>query len=36
MEHGAAGPIAYIKVGKDLSAKTTAFIKNIVHHMSMH
>jgi hypothetical protein len=34
MKHGAAGPLACIKVGKDPSAKTTAFVKNIVHHLN--
>jgi hypothetical protein len=34
MNHGAAGPLACIKVGKDSSAKTTAFMKNIMHHLN--
>jgi hypothetical protein len=34
MKHGAAGPLACIKVGKDPSAKTSALVKNIVHHLN--
>jgi hypothetical protein len=33
-KHGAAGPLACIKVGKDPSTKVTAFVKNIVHHLN--
>jgi hypothetical protein len=34
MQHVAAGPMACIKVTKDASAKTTALVKNIVHHLN--
>jgi hypothetical protein len=35
MKHGAAaGPLSGIKVGNDPSAKTTALVKNSVHHLN--
>ena len=34
MQHVAAGPMACIKVGKDASAKTTALVRNIIHHLN--